>query len=105
MTKVFVTNRAGVEAEIDAETGSSVMEAARDNGVDDILALCGGSCACATCHVYVDEAWLARTGTPSDDEDELLSSSSHRRSNSRLGCQIELTDNLAGLRVTVAPED
>jgi 2Fe-2S ferredoxin len=103
--KIIVANREGVETEIKADAGTSVMEAARDNGIDEILALCGGSCACATCHVYVDEAWFEKTGSMSDDENELLDNSPHRRGNSRLGCQISLSDDLAGLRVTVAPED
>ncbi len=81
------------------------MEALREAGFDEILALCGGCCSCASCHVYVDPAFLARLPDPSPDEDELLESSSHRRATSRLSCQIPLSDSIDGLAVTIAPED
>jgi len=83
----------------------SVMEAIRDGGIDELLALCGGGCACATCHVYVDAASSDLVPPMSDDENELLESSSHRTGQSRLACQIRLDESLSGLRVTVAPED
>lgn len=105
MAKLTIVNRDGDEKTIEAETGLSVMENIRDNGFDELLALCGGSCSCATCHVYVDEDWLARTGIIEPDEDELLDSSSHRQENSRLSCQIEMSDALDGLKVIIAPED
>ena len=63
MPNLIVVNRAGDETTIDAREGVSVMEAIRDNGFDELLALCGGCCSCATCHVYVDEAWLEKVGT------------------------------------------
>ena len=88
-----------------APAGVSLMEALRDTGFEEILALCGGCCSCATCHVYVDAACLARLPHQSPDEDELLESSSHRRETSRLSCQIPLGDSLDGLSVTIAPED
>jgi 2Fe-2S ferredoxin len=78
------------------------MEAAVDNGIDGILAECGGACACATCHAYIDEAWLARLPEMDDMEDAMLDSALERRKNSRLSCQIEITDELDGLVVTVA---
>jgi ferredoxin, 2Fe-2S len=102
---LIVVNRAGEEAEIEAEAGLSVMENIRDNGFDELLALCGGSCSCATCHVYVDEEWTDKLDGVEADENELLDSSSHRRPNSRLSCQIEFGAELAGMRVTIAPED
>lgn len=105
MPKLIVTNRAGDETEIDAETGLSVMENIRDNGFDELLALCGGSCSCATCHVYIDDEWLDRLDPMEEDENELLDTSSHREGNSRLSCQIEMNDTLDGMRVTIAPED
>jgi ferredoxin, 2Fe-2S len=105
MPKLIVTNRNGDEMEIEAEIGLSVMEAIRDNGLDELLALCGGSCSCATCHVYVDDEWLGKIDPLDEDEDDLLDSSSHREPNSRLSCQIEVVDTLDGLRVTIAPED
>jgi ferredoxin, 2Fe-2S len=105
MPKLIVTNRGGDETEIDAEVGLTVMENIRDNGFDELLALCGGSCSCATCHIYVDDEWLNKVDPKEADEDELLDSSSHKESNSRLSCQIEMTRELDGLRVTIAPED
>ncbi len=105
MAKITVVNRSGAESTIDAQNGLSVMEALRDAGFDELLALCGGSCSCATCHVYVDDSWTAAVGGASDDESELLDSSDHRKDNSRLSCQIKVADNLDGLRVVIAPED
>ncbi len=105
MPKLIITNRGGDETEIDAETGLTVMENIRDNGFDELLALCGGSCSCATCHVYVDDEWLAKIDPFDADENDLLDSSDHREANSRLSCQIEMTDALDGMRVTIAPED
>jgi 2Fe-2S ferredoxin len=105
MPKLIVVNRAGEETAVEATSGLSVMENIRDNGFDELLALCGGSCSCATCHVHVDEDWLAAVGAPNPDEDDLLESSDHRQPNSRLSCQIEMTAVLDGLRVTIAPED
>ena len=103
MPKLVVTNREGETSEIEVENGLTVMEAIRDNGFDELLALCGGNCSCATCHVYVDEA----AGLPeiSEDEDDLLESSDHRKDGSRLACQIPFTSDLDGLKVTIAPED
>lgn len=79
------------------------MEAIRDNGFDEMLALCGGCCSCATCHVYVDNLELTSTICP--DEDDLLDSSDNRTNKSRLSCQIKLTNDLEGLNVQIAPEE
>jgi len=90
----------GSEQAVDAAAGTSVMQAAITNGVPGILAECGGAASCATCHVYVDEAWLDKCGPPGDDENEMLEcTASERRPNSRLSCQIELCDELDGLIV------
>jgi 2Fe-2S ferredoxin len=105
MPKLIVVDRAGTEKMVEATAGLSVMENIRDNGFDELLALCGGSCSCATCHVIVDEDWSAQVGGPNADEDDLLDSSDHRGPTSRLSCQIEMTQALDGLRVTIAPED
>ena len=105
MQKLTIVNRAGADTEITAKTGISLMEAIRDAGFDDMLALCGGCCSCATCHVFVDPAFAASLPPVSADEDELLESTSHRSAASRLSCQVALTDALDGLRVTIAPED
>ncbi|MBA4091272.1 MAG: ferredoxin [Sphingobium sp.] len=105
MPKLIVVDRSGDEKSIDAREGVSVMEAIRDNGFDELLALCGGCCSCATCHVFVDEDWRAGVGAASGDEDDLLDSSDHRAAGSRLSCQIMMTAALDGLRVAIAPED
>jgi len=87
------------------KAGTSVMELMRDNSVPDLLALCGGSRSCATCHVWVDPAFMDRFPEAVEEENELLDSSSHRKPTSRLSCQLKWTDALDGLRVTLAPED
>jgi 2Fe-2S ferredoxin len=105
MPKLFVTNRAGEESAVEAARGLTVMEAIRDNGFDELLALCGGCCSCATCHVHVDPAFLDLLPKMTEDEDDLLDSSSERDAYSRLSCQIPFTDALDGLRVRIAGED
>ena len=105
MPKLIVTNRDGETSEIEVEDGLTVMEAIRDNGFDELLALCGGCCSCATCHVFVDGGNKDAMPAMSEDEDDLLESSDHRQENSRLSCQIPLTGELDGLKVTIAPED
>jgi ferredoxin, 2Fe-2S len=103
MAKLIVVSRDGTESEIEGQAGLSVMEIIRDAGFDELLALCGGCCSCATCHIHVE----ARDGLPaiSEDENDLLDSSSFRNETSRLSCQIPFSDALDGLRVTIAPED
>jgi 2Fe-2S ferredoxin len=105
MPEITVTDRKGRSRTVTGEAGLSVMEVIRDNGFDELLALCGGSCSCATCHVHVDEDWMDRVGPPHEDEADLLDSSDHRQPNSRLSCQIPFEDSLDGLAVTIAPED
>ncbi len=104
MPKLFVTTRAGEQRQIDAGIGLSVMAVIRED-TDELLALCGGCCSCATCHVYVDAAVAHRLPAMSEDENELLDISRHRRPTSRLSCQIPVTPDLDGLGVTIAPED
>lgn len=105
MPRLLVTTRDGEERVVEAAAGQTVMEAMRDGGISDVLALCGGVCSCGTCHVYVDSGPVAALPVRGEDEGELLEYSDHCRENSRLGCQIPFTDDLDGLRVTVAPED
>lgn len=105
MPKLTVITRSGAEKVLDAHSGVSLMEALRNHGIDEIQAICGGCCSCATCHVYVDDNWLAKLPPVSDAENDLLDCSTHRRSNSRLGCQIPFDESLSELRLTVAPED
>ena len=105
MPKLVVVNRAGEEKTVEAAAGLSVMEALRDNGFDELLALCGGCCSSATCHVHVDPAFADKVEAMSEDENDLLDSSDHRDAYSRLSCQIHLTDALDGLKITIATED
>lgn len=95
----------GAERQIDnAEDGLSLMEIARQNGVEGIMGDCGGACSCATCHVYVAEEWLAKVGAPDDIEFDMLDMVSDvTRDNSRLSCQIRMREELDGLKLTVAP--
>ena len=105
MPKIIVATRDGTEKTIEAENGLTVMEVIRDNGFDELLALCGGCCSCATCHVHVDPDFMDTLPKMDEDEDDLLDSSDHRTENSRLSCQITVEDSLDGLRVQIAPED
>jgi 2Fe-2S ferredoxin len=100
-----VVTREGVERAVEGLTGFSVMEIIRDNGFDELLALCGGCCSCATCHVHVDPAFADRLPPMSDDENELLDSSQHRDATSRLSCQLPFGPALDGLKVRIAEED
>ena len=105
MPKLIVVTRDGAESVVSGQEGLSVMEVIRDNGFDELLALCGGCCSCATCHVHVDPDFAGQLPKMSEDENDLLESSDHRSEFSRLSCQIEMSDALDGLRVTIAPED
>ena len=105
MPNIFVTTRAGEEREIAADDGLSLMEVIRDAGMDEMLALCGGCCSCATCHVKIDPAFVDLLPPISEDESDLLDSSDHRDATSRLSCQIAITAQMDGLRVALAPED
>ena len=105
MPKLIVVTREGEEREIMGDAGLSVMEVIRDAGIDEILALCGGCCSCATCHVHVDPEFAAKLKPMSEDENDLLDSTSDRDDYSRLSCQIDMTDALDGLKVRIAAED
>jgi ferredoxin, 2Fe-2S len=105
MPKLIVTTRTGEVKEVAGDAGLTVMEIIRDAGVDELLALCGGCCSCATCHVYVDEGFAGALAPMSEDENDLLDSSDHRDGRSRLSCQIPFTAALDGLKVTIAAED
>ena len=91
----------GTERVVEAEPGMTVMEAAVKNGVAGIAAECGGACACATCHVYVEEVWREKVGEPSPMEEDMLDFGYDVRPNSRLSCQIKVTDALDGLIVRI----
>lgn len=105
MPEIIVERRDGTVEHIPAETGLSVMEIIRDAGIDELLALCGGCCSCATCHVHVAADYLALLPPVGRDEDELLDASPARDATSRLSCQITMTAQLDGLNVRIASED
>ena len=100
MAKITYITHAGDSRTLDVKTGLTVMEGAIKNNVPGIDADCGGACACATCHVYVDEAWTDKVGSPSAMEESMLDFAEGVKSNSRLSCQIKVTDELDGLTVT-----
>ena len=99
MPKITYIEYDGTEHAVEVRTGLSVMEGAIRNNVPGIDADCGGACACATCHVYVDEEWRAGTGTASAMEESMLDFADGVQENSRLSCQIRVTDDLDGLVV------
>lgn len=105
MPTIKITDVAGESREVEAKAGLSLMEVAVDNNVSGMVAECGGACACATCHVYVDEAWLQKLPAMDDMEDAMLDSALERRSNSRLSCQLEISAELDGLALTVADNE
>jgi 2Fe-2S ferredoxin len=101
MPKVTYIDPDGTRHMLEGEEGMSVMEVAVRNGLFGIEADCGGACACATCHVYVDEAWTAQTGSAAGDEVDMLEFAIDPESGSRLSCQIRLTSALDGLVVRI----
>lgn len=104
MAKITYIEFGGTEHTVDVRNGLSVMEGAIKNNVPGIDADCGGACACATCHVYVDEAWREKTGKASAMEESMLDFAQNVEPNSRLSCQIRVSDALDGLIVRL-PED
>ena len=99
MAKITYVEPGGASRTIDVPSGESVMDGAFDNQVDGIVALCGGSCSCSTCHVYVDDGWVEKVGTPHSAEQDTLEFAIDVRPNSRLSCQITVGDELDGLVV------
>ncbi|WP_375394641.1 2Fe-2S iron-sulfur cluster-binding protein [uncultured Sphingomonas sp.] len=104
MTNLLVTDRQGNDHQIAADLGISLMEAIRAT-VGEIEAICGGCRSCATCHVYVDERYSAFIPQITEEEDDILENSDHRRPMSRLSCQIPVSDEMSGMQVTIAPEE
>ena len=105
MPTITVIDRSGNARDVQADTGRSLMEVIRDNGFDELLALCGGCCSCATCHVYVAPEFAGNLPGMSEDENDLLDSTDNRDERSRLSCQVPVSDALDGVQVTIAPED
>jgi 2Fe-2S ferredoxin len=105
MAVINVERSNGEKQVVTAAVGQSLMEALRSAGIDQILAICGGCCSCATCHVYIDDSFLEKLPSLGASEDDLLDSSSHRTARSRLSCQIRLTEDISGIVLKVAPEE
>lgn len=105
MPRLSIVDREGHARVVDAQPGRSLMETIRDAGIDELLALCGGCLSCATCHVYIDTEHADRLEPMSADEDDLLDSADCRRPESRLSCQIVVTETLEGLTAEIAPEE
>jgi ferredoxin, 2Fe-2S len=101
MPKIVFMEPGGARREITAPVGITLMEAARQNGVRGIVAQCGGACACATCHVYIDPAWMAKLEPREDMEEGMLETAWEPKENSRLSCQVHVTAELEGMPVTV----
>ena len=101
MPKITYIAPDGATHQVDAAVGTTVMENAIKNLVPGIEAECGGACACATCHVYVEESWFVKTGGPDPMEEDMLDFAYELRPTSRLSCQIKVTEELNGLVVTV----
>ncbi len=105
MPKITFITPDGERHEVEVENGYSVMEAAINNNIEGIVAECGGACACATCHSYIDEAWIDKMPEMDDMEDSMLDAAYDRRDNSRLTCQLEMNDAWDGLVVHVAENE
>ena len=103
MPKLIITDRSGKKSEIEYDSNFTLMETLRDNGYD-IEASCEGCCACATCHVYIDEKWSNKLKNMDDDEESMLDQAFDVKNNSRLSCQIDLSEELDGLEIEIAPE-
>ena len=103
MPKLIFVNSEGAEKSVEAENGLSVMEIARDNDLD-IEGTCGGSISCCTCHVIIDKDWFSIVGGPNPDEEDMLDLAVGLQPTSRLSCQIEVTNELDGLRMTIPEE-
>jgi 2Fe-2S ferredoxin len=101
MPKVTFIQADGTSSEVEAVSGDSIMETAIDNDIRGIVAECGGACSCATCHVYVDDAWLSKLPVPDALEDGMLDCVIDRRPNSRLSCQIRVSKDIDGISVSV----
>ncbi len=99
MPKITFIEHDNTVHDVEADLGETIMEAAMRGGVSGIVAECGGSCTCATCHIYVDDAWVEKTGERSLEEDEQLDNAYDVRANSRLSCQIKMTEELDGILV------
>ena len=103
MGLIIVRDREGNSHKLNADLGSTIMEIIRDAGLD-IEAACGGCCACATCHVYIDKLWLKKLKEKDDEEESMLDQAFHVTNESRLSCQLEFTGSIDGIELTLAPQ-
>ena len=103
MRSIIVKDRQGNSHKLEADIGLKIMEIIRDAGLD-IEAACGGCCACATCHVYIDENWLSKLDIIYEEEESMLDQAFYVNSTSRLSCQLEFEEKLDGIELTLAPE-
>lgn len=101
MVQIVFVEHNGATTEVDVDPGVTVMQAALDNGIDGIIAECGGACSCATCHCYVDDVWAEKLDPPSDIEKDMLECVLEPKTNSRLACQIFVTNEMDGLKVSL----
>ena len=105
MVSITVADRSGQLRVLEPDNGVTLMEAIRDSGMDEMLALCGGCLSCATCHVHIEPEFLPLLSPMSEDESDLLDGSDHRDERSRLSCQSVIDDSLDGIKLAIAPED
>ena len=103
MSSIIIKDRQGNSHKLDADIGSKIMEIIRDSGLD-IEAACGGCCACATCHVYIDNNWKNNLKPKEEEEESMLDQAFHVKNISRLSCQLEFEEKLDGIELTLAPE-
>ena len=99
MAQITYIEHDGTEHQVQVEDGYTVMQAALDNMLEGIVAECGGACSCATCHCYIDDAWIDKVGQPEDMEKEMIEFAANVKDNSRLGCQVKVTEELDGMVV------
>jgi len=104
MPSIQVTDLSGNVSKLEAKSGETLMEALRDNGYSDIEAVCGGVCSCSTCHVYIEGDWFSKLGDRSEDENQLVTSTDQFQENSRLSCQVTVTDDMDGMAITIAQQ-
>ena len=105
MPKIIYVSKQGEKTEVIVDNGYTVMEGAVNNDIDGMPAECGGACACATCHAYIDESWFSKIEEMDDMEDSMLDAAFERKDNSRLTCQIEVNDDMDGLIVHIAENE
>jgi 2Fe-2S ferredoxin len=105
MPKLTIVTRTGAELNVIVEDGQTLMDAIHSAGVKEVLAICGGMCSCSTCHVYIDPEFADRVPPMQEEEEDMLMSSDCRTADSRLSCQIPVTDALDGMRVIIAPKE